>query len=77
MNNNLSNNKKVVFKTNVNCSGCVSKVTPVLNNIASIETWQVDTTNKDKLLTVEADENTQAIIVEKIKASGFIIEPIK
>lgn len=31
------------FKTNINCSGCVAKVTPELNETEGIWHWNVDT----------------------------------
>jgi len=77
MNTNQTKNQTLVFKTNINCSGCVAKVTPVLNDISAIENWQVDTTNKDKLLTIETDESSRTIVEEKVKAAGFNIELIK
>ncbi|HKO75869.1 MAG TPA: cation transporter [Flavobacterium sp.] len=54
--NSKSNEKETfVFKTNINCGGCVAKVTPVLDTTDGIETWTVDTTNKDKILSVTAN----------------------
>ena len=40
--------KTLKFKTNINCGGCVSKVTPFLNNQEGVESWEVDTVNPDK-----------------------------
>ncbi len=77
MNTNKKNNQTLVFKTNINCGGCVAKITPVLNDISAIENWHVDTGNKDKLLTVEASGNTQAIIEQKVRAAGFNIENVE
>ena len=51
--NTQSNEKETfAFKTNINCNGCVAKVTPILDTTDGIETWTVDTTNKDKILSV-------------------------
>lgn len=63
------------FKTTINCGGCVAKVTPLLNNITEIESWDVDTANPDKVLTVNTSvpENT---IIETISKAGFKIESL-
>lgn len=68
--------KKIQFKSNINCGACVAKVTPVLNNEASIEKWSVDTTDPQKVVTVEGkdpDENAIVINLEKI---GYILEKV-
>ncbi len=67
--------KTLQFKTNINCGGCVATVTPFLNEIEDISHWEVDTTNKDKILTVETEINEQQIIETVLKA-GFKIEPL-
>ncbi|RYE37052.1 MAG: heavy-metal-associated domain-containing protein [Sphingobacteriaceae bacterium] len=65
------------FKTNINCGGCVAKVTPVLNNLNGIEHWEVDTAGKDKVLTVKTSQNvTPQQINLAIKSIGFQSETI-
>jgi len=61
------------FKTNINCSGCVAKVTPLLNALEGILKWQVDTNQKDKILTVETETDRETI-VQVVKNAGFNIE---
>ena len=58
------------FKTNINCGGCIKAVTPTLNGEKAIQTWQVDTTNPNKILTVDTDlsaEQVQALV----EGAGF------
>ncbi len=62
------------FKTTINCGGCVATVTPHLNQIKGIEKWSVDTTNPQKILTVEASELRPEVIVEKLKEAGYKAE---
>ncbi len=50
------------FKTNINCGGCIAKVTPVLNNEAGIQEWSVDTNVPTKILTVKSDLTADKII---------------
>jgi copper chaperone len=65
------------FKTNINCGGCVANVTPVLNNTKGIDHWEVDTTNKDKILTVQSDGIKSEEVIEAVQKAGYKIEPIK
>ena len=43
--------KTIRFKTNINCSNCLAKVTPSLNHKEGIVSWNVDLDNPDKILT--------------------------
>lgn len=62
------------FKTNINCSGCVAKVTPVLDGLDA--TWSVDTESKDKVLTVSSKEVSGPQIMDAVQKAGFRIEPL-
>ena len=63
--------KTMKFKTNINCSNCVAKVTPFLDKKARKGSWSVDTESDDKILTVENSELTVEDIVKTIKRTGF------
>lgn len=69
-------NKKFQFKTNINCSSCVSKVTPFLNEAAGENQWEVDTTNRFKVLTVASEGITEQQIVDSVEKAGFKIEAV-
>lgn len=69
-------NKNLQFKTNINCDGCVAKVTPFLNEVEGISNWEVDTTNKDKILSVNSSKITKEDVIRKVQEAGFKIEPI-
>lgn len=62
------------FKTNINCGGCVAKVTPFLNDADGICQWDVDTANKDKILSVNSKGITEEEVVRKVQEAGFKIE---
>lgn len=47
-------NKQFQFKTNINCGGCIASVKPHLDKAEGICHWEVDTANKDKVLTVKS-----------------------
>ncbi|RNI24067.1 heavy-metal-associated domain-containing protein [Rufibacter latericius] len=65
------------FKTNIKCGGCVATVTPFLDKETSVEKWQVDTANPDKILTVEGNAVNGGEVIEAIEKAGFKIEPLK
>lgn len=64
---------KIHFKTNINCSGCIQKITPVLDKIEGIHGWSVDTSNAQKILTVETDIVTTEEIIASVNKAGFDI----
>ncbi|CAM4111866.1 heavy-metal-associated domain-containing protein [Flavobacterium antarcticum] len=68
--------KTLQFKTNMKCSGCKDTVTPFLNSVSEIKKWEVDTTSKDKILTVDFDGTNEEVIVKKVEEAGFKIEKI-
>ncbi|MBL1408026.1 heavy-metal-associated domain-containing protein [Sphingobacterium faecale] len=68
--------QKFQFKTNINCGGCVTKVTPYLDKAEGIESWEVDTANRDKILTVNSTNIDADKIIATVKEAGFNIEQI-
>ena len=64
------------FKTNLNCSSCVGKVTADLNEAVGEGQWTVDTTVSDKVLTVKNDALTAEEVVNIIKKKGFKAEEL-
>lgn len=68
--------KTIHFKTNINCTNCLAKVTPFLDRKEGIQSWSVDIDNPDKRLTVETDFLDAEDIVKTIKRTGFEAEVI-
>lgn len=64
------------FKTNINCSGCVAKVTQKLNEVAGEGNWSVDIKNPKKTLTVLNGETTVEQVADAVKEAGFKAEVI-
>ncbi|MFT3753526.1 MAG: hypothetical protein QM800_11865 [Paludibacter sp.] len=64
------------FKTNINCGGCLAKVSPFLNAEPVIKKWEVDTSIPEKILTVEADETNTDHVISVVKKAGFHIEKV-
>lgn len=66
--------KKIKFKTNINCGGCIAKVTPFLNEAVGEGGWNVDTNDPRKTLTV--DEADAPAALQAIQRSGYKAEKI-
>lgn len=64
------------FKTNINCGGCVKAVTPHLDQVDQVESWQVDTDNPNKILEIKSETGEQQPVMEAVKQAGFEIAPL-
>lgn len=65
--------ESIKFKTNIQCSGCVAKVTPFLNEALGEDHWKVDYNDPSKILTV-IGENDKAKIIRAVERSGYKAE---
>ncbi|MDQ6608813.1 MAG: heavy-metal-associated domain-containing protein [Bacteroidota bacterium] len=68
--------KEYKFKTNINCGGCVAKVTPSLDANTDIKEWNVDTVNPSKVLTVKTEKLKEDEIQELVQKAGFKAEAL-
>ncbi|MEZ4995249.1 MAG: hypothetical protein R2824_32835 [Saprospiraceae bacterium] len=66
--------KELKFKTNINCTGCLSKVKPVLDAETQIEKWEVDLQSDDRILTIEADDISSEEVSRAVARAGFNAE---
>ena len=66
--------KTLKLKTNINCSGCVARVTPSLNETIGENNWQVDTQNPNKILTVSSEEINKSEVIKAVEKAGFKAE---
>ena len=66
--------KTIKHKTNINCSSCLNSITPFLNDLDNIDSWNVDLKDPDKLLTVVLDDDNTGVVAEAIKKAGFVIK---
>ncbi len=64
------------FKTNINCSGCVEKVKPVLNEAFGESNWKVDTADPKKILTVSASNADEADVIKVVEKAGYRAEKL-
>ncbi|MBS1616009.1 MAG: heavy-metal-associated domain-containing protein [Bacteroidetes bacterium] len=65
------------FKTTINCAGCIKAVTPSLNKLEGIQSWEVDTQQADKVLTVAGEGIDAETIRQAIEKAGFRAEPLR
>lgn len=65
--------KAKTFRTDIKCMGCLTKVTPFLNETVGEDNWEVNINTPEKTLTVisEADETA---IVGAVEKAGFKAE---
>ena len=67
---------KFQFKTNIKCGGCIAQVTPHLNNLKGVQSWEVNIQNPDKVLTVIAEGAKAHQIKEAVTKAGFKAEQV-
>lgn len=68
--------KQYQFKTNINCSGCLAKVSPELDQNKEISDWKVDTDNPNKILTVETESLNEEQVKAIVQKAGFNAEKL-
>ena len=56
--------------------GCVSRVSPVLNEAEGIEKWNVDIYDPQKTLTVETETLNAREVANLVEKAGFRAEEI-
>lgn len=66
--------KKYQFKTNINCSGCVAAVKSFLDKAEGIQSWEVDTTIPDKILTVVTEKLSEDDVKQIIEKAGYKVK---
>lgn len=71
-----SSTQTLRFKTNINCGGCVAAVRPLLDSAEGICHWAVDTTDKDKVLTVQSAGISNDQVIGTIEKAGFTIKSL-
>lgn len=67
--------KTLKFTTNINCPNGKAKVAFVLNNEKSISSWDVDTSNPEKILTITGDEIDNQLMMLLVQKVGFKAVP--
>ncbi len=68
--------KELKFKTNIKCMGCVSAVTPALNEVVGTGNWEVDIQSPDKPLTVKGEDLDARLVIEALEKIRYKAEPV-
>ena len=68
--------KTIEVKTNIMCSSCIAKVTPVLNEAFGEKNWKVDTANPKKVLTVTTEYLSETDVIETVEKAGYKAETL-
>ena len=64
------------YFSNINCAACVAKVTPALNELVGADKWQVDTSARNKVLSLVAEEPVSLdLLNEKLASLGYKVRP--
>lgn len=60
------------IKTNLKCSNCIANVQQLLDAVTEINSWSVDLNNPDRVLTLEADdESAVALAIDILTKTGY------
>jgi hypothetical protein len=69
---------KYVFKTNINCIGCVTQIKPHLDKLEQegrINHWQVHPTDPEHTLEIETSQLALEEVRTYVQNAGFTAEP--
>ncbi|HEX7756065.1 MAG TPA: cation transporter [Niabella sp.] len=64
------------FKTNLKCEGCVSKITPALNELQGVDSWSVDLKVPERTLTVSGEALDEKAVTKALQENGYKAEKI-
>ena len=67
----------LVFTTNIHCGGCLSSVSPALDQANGICHWNVDLQSPTKTLEVHSNGITAEEVMELVRSKGYKIEPVQ
>ena len=65
---------KLFFKTNLQCSACVRKISTELGTMNL--TWNVDLSSDEKILSTESESDVRYDVIKMLESYGFDCELI-
>lgn len=68
--------KTMEFKTDLKCNGCIERITPGMNSLEDIVSWDVDLTKPVKILRVESLNEIESKIISVLREKGYTCEKI-
>lgn len=67
---------KYEFTSNIKCENCEATVRKVLDGKNGIENFQVDLSNKERPVSITADQNvSEKDVIQWVRESGFELKP--
>jgi copper chaperone len=69
--------KTLKFKTNIQCTNCLAKVKPKLNEQSGIQSWDVDLQDPERTLTVKTENLHAEDIKKAVLKAGFLANLIE
>ena len=59
------------FKTNIKCTGCLSKISPTLDEVKEIDKWKVNLNDENKMLIIKTEELNASEVINIVEGAGF------
>lgn len=72
----LAASRNIRFKTSMKCAGCVESITPGMNGLTDVQSWNADVSGSEKILSVDADEAAIPKVIAVLEKAGFKAEQI-
>ena len=66
----------LVFRTNINRKKDVKSLTPLLDSCSEIIKWNIDLTDCDNVLRIEATHSDHAHVIHLVKQAGYACEEL-
>lgn len=65
------------YHTTINCQNCIRAVSGFIEDVPNIDTWEVDTDNPNKILTVTGENIDWVSLKEAVLDAGYDIYEIE
>jgi hypothetical protein len=67
----------LVFKTNLDKSGDLEKLSKTISGIPGLSRWNIDLEDCDRVLRVEAHSDIRGLIMTTVRSAGFYCEELE
>ena len=65
------------FKTNLKCSGRVSALIPIMNELKGVQNWNVNLESEERTLIVNTEDKlSKKEIIEAVSRAGYLADSI-
>jgi copper chaperone len=68
--------KSMRFKTSLKCNGCVERITPGMNALEGVVSWEVDLKMPPGVLKVESADDIGSKIISVLAEKGYSCKKI-